>query len=88
LLQRAGEAVSTIARLAGHHRRESAAVAVTSKINFWADTLAKASVDELQVIRRSLLSRKDSSSDLVLMVQAEIERRERGFIKVPRVVEH
>jgi hypothetical protein len=63
-------------------------VAVTSKINFWADTLAKASVDELQVIRRSLLSRKDSSSELVLTVQAEIERRERGFVEVTRVVEH
>lgn len=63
-------------------------MAVTSKINFWADTLAKASAEELQVIRRSLLSRKDSSSDLVLMVQAEIEQRERCFIKVKGAVEH
>ncbi len=63
-------------------------MAVTSKINFWAETLAKASVAELQVIRRSLLSRHESSSELVLMVQAEIERRERGFIKVTKVVEH
>jgi hypothetical protein len=58
---------------------------VTTKINFWADTLARASLEELQLIRRSLLSRKDSSSDLVLMVQAEIERRERGFTRVTRV---
>ncbi len=65
---------------------EGVAVAVTSKINFWADTLAKASLEELQVIRRSLLSHKDSSSELVLMVQAEIERRERGFIRVTRAV--
>jgi hypothetical protein len=57
-------------------------VAVTSRINFWADTLTKASLEELRVIRRSLLSRKDSSSELLLTVQAEIERRERGFIKV------
>ncbi len=55
---------------------------VTTKINFWADTLAKASLDELRVLRRSLLSRKESSADLVLMVQAEIEQRERGFTKV------
>lgn len=61
---------------------------ITTKINFWADTLAKASLEELQLIRRSLLSRKGSSSDLVLMVQAEIERRERGFTKVTRAVEH
>jgi len=63
-------------------------VAVTSKINFWAETLAKASVGELQVIRRALLSRKDPSSELVLMVQAELERRERGFIRVTKVVKH
>jgi len=63
------------------------AVAVTSRINFWADTLAKASMEELQVIRRSLLSRKHSSSELVLVVQAEIERRERGFVKLTRVVQ-
>ncbi len=62
-------------------------MAVTSKINFWADTLAKASAEELQVVRRSLLSRKHSSSELVLMVQAEIERRERGFIKVKKAAE-
>ncbi len=59
-------------------------MAVTSKINFWADTLAKASVDELQLIRRSLLSRKRPSWDLVLMVDAEIERHRLGVIKVTR----
>ena len=59
-------------------------MAVTTKINFWADTLAKASLEELQVIRRSLFSRKSRSSDLMLMVQAEIEQRERGFIRLPR----
>jgi hypothetical protein len=63
-------------------------VPVTTKINFWADTLAKASLDELQLIRRSLLSRKESSSELVLMVQSEIERRERGFTKVTSTVQH
>lgn len=61
---------------------------VTTKINFWANTLAKASLEELQLIRRSLLSRKKSSSDLVLMVQTEIERRERGFTRVTSAVEH
>jgi hypothetical protein len=63
-------------------------VTVTTKINFWANTLAKASLEELQLIRRSLLSRKKSSSDLVLMVQTEIERRERGFTRVTSAVEH
>jgi len=57
-------------------------VAVTTKVNFWADTLAKASLEELQVIRKALLSRKEAPSDLVLLVQAEIERRERGYTKV------
>ena len=51
-------------------------MAVTTKINFWADTLAKASLAELQLVRRSLLIRKGASTDLVLMVQAEIERRQ------------
>ncbi|HET6410741.1 MAG TPA: hypothetical protein VFG53_01695 [Anaeromyxobacter sp.] len=55
---------------------------VTTKINFWADTLAKASLEELKVLRRSLLSRKNPASGLVLMVQAEIEARERGFTRV------
>jgi len=59
-------------------------VAVTSKINFWADTLVKASLDELQVVRRSLLSRTNPSWDLVRMVDAEIEQRRLGFIKVTK----
>ncbi len=63
------------------------AVAVTSKINFWADTLARASLQELQVIRHSLLSRRHGSSELVLMVEAEIEQRKRSFITVKRPVE-
>jgi hypothetical protein len=61
-------------------------VAVTGKINFWANTLAAASLDELLVIRRSLLSRKSASSELLLTVEAEIEQRKRGFTKVTRVV--
>jgi len=63
-------------------RRSSSRMPVTTKINFWADTLAKASLEELKVLRGSLLSRKNPSSDLVLMVQAEIEARERGFTRV------
>ncbi len=62
-------------------------MAVTTKINFWADTLARASLQELQVIRHSLLSRKRASSELVLLVEAEIEQRKRGFTKVKRPVE-
>ncbi len=57
-------------------------MAVTTKINFWADTLARASLEELQLIRRSLLVRKGASTDLVLMVQAEIERRQ-SFTRLP-----
>ncbi len=57
-------------------------MAITTRVNFWADTLAQASLEELQVLRRSLLSRRESSPDLVLIVQAEIERRERGFTNV------
>ena len=63
-------------------RRSLIRMPVTTKINFWADTLAKASLEELKVLRRSLLSRKNPSSDLLLMVQAEIEARERGFTRV------
>ncbi len=57
-------------------------MSVTTKINFWADTLANASLEELQVIRASLLSRKERSPDLLLLVQAEIDARERGFTRV------
>ena len=62
-------------------------MAITGKINFWANTLAMASLDELLVIRRSLFSRKHASSQLLLMVDAEIEQRKRGFMKVTRVIE-
>jgi hypothetical protein len=58
----------------------------TNQVQFWADTLAKASVDELEALRRAL-SHSDSSSNLVFMVQAEITRRERRAVWMSRVVE-
>ena len=59
-------------------------VAITTKVNFWADTLAKASLEELRVIRSALLSRRVRPSGLVLMVESEIEARERGFTTIPK----